>query len=297
MHPELLRIGSLTINSYGLMMALGFIAAGVLAAWGFKRRGLNPDSAIIGLMAAMVGGLVGAKLHYLIINPGSFPEAVFSGRGLVWYGGLLGGTLGVILALRWQKVPIGPAADAVAPGLAAGYAFGRIGCLLNGCCHGSETSLPWGMVFPVGSPPTSVPVHPTQLYESLTSLLILGVLLFLLQPRLRRTGALFWAYVALAGLERLLVEFLRINRPVWLGLTQQQLISVGMIVAGLVGVIWLYRRGAEVEPVSLRSAGETHGAAGAGLRGGAVAGRKAGANTAGARTRGGGAVGSAGKRS
>lgn len=240
MHPELFRIGSLTINSYGTMMALGFVAAAVFSAWGFRRRGLNPDAALIAVIGAMVGGLIGAKLHFLLINPSTFPAALWSGRGLVWYGGLLGGALGVLLALRIQRIPLAPAADAIGPALAAGYAFGRLGCFLNGCCHGAATSLPWGVVFPVGSPPTTIPVHPTQLYESLASLIILGILLFILQPRLNRNGALFWSYVVLAGVERLLVEFLRVNEPVLLGLTQQQLISVGMIVFGAAAFIWIH---------------------------------------------------------
>lgn len=223
-------------------MALGFIAAAVLTAWGFRRRGLSADAAMIAVIGAMVGGLIGAKLHYLLINPGSFPQALFSGRGLVWYGGLLGGTLGVLLALRLQRIPVAPAADAIGPALAAGYAFGRLGCFLNGCCHGLATSLPWGTVFPAGSPPTSVPVHPTQLYEALASLLILAILLFALQPRLRRNGALFWSYVVLAGLERLLVEFLRVNERGFLGLTQQQWISVAMILVGLAVLAWMRLR-------------------------------------------------------
>jgi phosphatidylglycerol:prolipoprotein diacylglycerol transferase len=240
MCPELLHIGPVTIHAYGLMMALGFLAAGALASWGFRRRGLPTDTVYMALIAAVVGGLVGAKLNYVIIEPQFWPESLLNGRGFVWYGGLIGGTLGVVGVLLATRTPLGPAVDAIAPGLAVGYGLGRIGCLLNGCCYGHESNLPWAMTFPVGSPPTDAFVQPTQLYESLASFAIAAVLVLVLQRRVQRGGALFAWYMVLAGMERFLVEFLRNNEPVWVGLTLQQLVSLVLTMGGVV-LLWRLR--------------------------------------------------------
>lgn len=240
MRPELFHIGPLTVHAYGLMLAVAFLAAGVTASLGFRRRGLSYDNALAALVAAVAGGLVGAKLNYVILYPELWPQSLLSGEGLVWYGGLIGGAVGVLLVLRLTRTPLGPAADAIAPALAVGYGLGRIGCFLNGCCYGRESGLPWAVSFPVGSPPTNATVHPTQLYESLASFGIAIVLLVVLQPRLKARGALFWAYVGLAGLERLLVEFLRTNPVAWAGLTLQQWVSVGLVLSAGAGLAWLY---------------------------------------------------------
>src|SRR5680860_607973 len=246
MYPELVDIGPVTIHSFGLMMALAFITAGLVTGRQLRRRGVDPDITYSLLIAAIVGGVVGAKLHYLAIHPDQFEAAAFSGTGLVWYGGLFGGALAVSLVALWSKPPIALIADAIAPALAAAYAVGRIGCSLNGDDYGVPTSLPWGMAFPEGSPPTTQVVHPTQLYETFGSLAILALLLWVLAPRLHRLGSLFWSYVFLAGVERFLVEFVRTNDPVLAGLTQQQWISIALIVIGGAVVWWNESRGSEL---------------------------------------------------
>jgi len=246
MYPELVDIGPVTIHSFGLMMALAFVTAGVVTGWQLGRRGVDPDITYSLLIAAIIGGVVGAKLHYLAIHPDQFDTEAFSGTGLVWYGGLFGGALAVSVVAYLSKPPIALIADAIAPALAAAYAVGRIGCFLNGDDYGVPTSLPWGMSFPEGSPPTTQVVHPTQLYETFGSLVILALILWVLAPRLHRLGSLFWSYVFLAGVERFLVEFVRTNDPVLAGLTQQQWISVALIVIGGVAVWWNESRDAEL---------------------------------------------------
>jgi phosphatidylglycerol:prolipoprotein diacylglycerol transferase len=246
MRPELFSIGPITVHTFGLMMALGFIAAGVTSYYGFKRKGLDAEKVYWLVIAAAVGGLLGSKLHYIILHldqlKGDPLSTAFSGAGLVWYGGLIGGMLAGFITILILKLPLAKVLDAAAPAVAIGYAFGRMGCFLNGDDYGRPSSLPWAMEFPEGSPPTApgVAVQPTQLYESFSSLLIFLVLLWL-WPRLKRDWELFCAYLAMAGTERFLVEFVRATEGRQ-GQTQQQLLALGTaIVAGLV-LIWIHTR-------------------------------------------------------
>jgi phosphatidylglycerol---prolipoprotein diacylglyceryl transferase len=249
MYPELFRIGGFTMNSFGVMMALAFIAAGFVGNWQFKKRGVKPDFVYGLLIAAVIGGLLGAKIHYLILHPSEWPGNLLSGGGLVWFGGLFGAVLAVVIVTLLSKQRLAAVMDAGALAVAVGYAVGRIGCFLRGDDYGTPTSLPWGMSFPKGLPPTSVKVHPTQLYESAASLVIFAILVWVISPRFRREGPLMFAYLILAGVERFLVEFIRTNPPVALGLTQQQWISVGIFVVGIAGTWWFAARG-RLRPVA-----------------------------------------------
>ncbi|MEA2467199.1 MAG: phosphatidylglycerol---prolipoprotein diacylglyceryl transferase, partial [Thermoleophilaceae bacterium] len=198
------------------------------------------------VFSALVGGLVGARVDYLIQNYDKVSDDllgnIFSGSGLVWLGGLVGGALGVCI-WAWRRGFLGVALlDLCAAPLAIGYAIGRIGCQLSGDGdYGTASDLPWAMAYPDGTVPTDVKVHPTPVYETLA---MGGVALLLWQLRDRvRPGALFALYLVFAGVERLLVEFIRRNDEAALGLTQPQLISVAMILAG---AVWLVRlRGAQ----------------------------------------------------
>jgi phosphatidylglycerol:prolipoprotein diacylglycerol transferase len=245
MHPELFHIGGFTMNSYGTMMALAFISAAIVASWQFKKRDVKPDFIYPLLMAAIVGGLLGAKIHYLIIHPEQWPENLLSGSGLVWFGGLFGALAAVIVVTLVSKQRLAAIMDAGAVAVAMGYAFGRMGCFLRGCCYGTPTDLPWGMSFPQGVPPTpeGVLVHPTQLYSIVASLVIFALLAWVIGPRFKREGPLMFAYAFLAGIERFLVEFIRANQPIVWGLTQQQWIAIAMIVVGIAGMWWFGTRG------------------------------------------------------
>lgn len=244
MYPELFTIGPFTIHSFGLMMALGFVAAGLVVHHEFRRQGLNPEHVYWLTLAAAVAGLIGSKIHYLIIHRdelGSDPLAsAFSGAGLVWYGGLIGGVLAVWAVSRLYKMPLGKVADACAPAVAIGYAFGRIGCFLNGDDYGKTSDLPWAMGFPDGAPPTppGVRVQPTQLYEAFSALAIFLVLMYL-RKRLKTTWSLFCAFLVMAGVERFLVEFVRFNRE---GQSQQQVLAAVTAVGAAIALYLLERR-------------------------------------------------------
>jgi phosphatidylglycerol---prolipoprotein diacylglyceryl transferase len=243
MYPELFRIGRFTMNSFGLMMALAFISSGFVAHWQFKKRGVRPDFIYGLLIAAVIGGLLGAKIHYLILHPSEWPGNLLSGGGLVWFGGLFGALLGVVIVTRLSKQSLARVMDAGAIAVSIGYAVGRMGCFLRGDDYGVPTDLPWGMAFPKGLPPTTVRVHPTQLYEIAGSLLIFVLLVWVISPRFKREGPLIFVYAILAGVERFLVEFIRTNKPVALGLTSQQWIAIAMIVVGIIFTWYFGTRG------------------------------------------------------
>jgi phosphatidylglycerol:prolipoprotein diacylglycerol transferase len=248
MYPVLFKIGWFTMNSFGLMMALAFILGGFIAYWQFKKRGVRPDFIYGLLIAAVVGGLLGAKLHYLILHPSEWPGNLLSGGGLVWFGGLFGAVIAVVIVTLISKQRLAAIMDAGALAVSIGYAVGRMGCFLRGDDYGIPTSLPWGMAFPNGLPPTTVKVHPTQLYEIGASLVIFALLAWVISPRFKREGPLIFVYAILAGIERFLVEFVRTNKPVLLGLTQQQWIAIGMIVVGAV-FTWYFATRGRLRPV------------------------------------------------
>jgi phosphatidylglycerol:prolipoprotein diacylglycerol transferase len=270
MYPELFHIGGFTLNSFGVMMALAFISAGFVGHWQFKKRGVKPDFVYGLLIAAVIGGLLGAKIHYLILHPSEWPGNLLSGGGLVWFGGLFGAIVAVVIVTLLSKQRLAAVMDSGAMAVAVGYAVGRIGCFLRGDDYGKPTDLPWGISFPKGLPPTTVKVHPTQLYESAASLVIFALLVWVIAPRFKREGPLMFAYLILAGVERFLVEFIRTNPPVALGLTQQQWISIGIFFIGIGGAWWFGARGRLRPPVTAKSSlrAATAPAAGAGKKAG-----------------------------
>ena len=239
MYPEI-DLGPLTIQSFGLMFALAFIAAGALIGKRFVELDKPVDWAYEMGFAALIGGVVGSRLYYLVENWDRVSDDVlgnlFSGSGLVWYGGAIGGAIAV-LAWAWYRGFLNlTLLDVAAPALALGYAVGRIGCQLSGDGdYGKAWDGPWAMSYPDGTVPTDQEVHPTPVYEALA--MGLGAwILWHLRDRFR-TGILFALYLIYAGAERFLVEFLRRNEDVALGLTPAQLESLAMI---LVGMVWVY---------------------------------------------------------
>jgi phosphatidylglycerol---prolipoprotein diacylglyceryl transferase len=255
MYPVLFHIGGFTMNSFGVMMALAFISAGFIAHWQFKKRGVRPDFIYGLLIAAVIGGLLGSKINYLILHPSEWPGNLLSGGGLVWFGGLFGAIIAVVIVTLLSKERLAAVMDAGALAVSVGYAVGRIGCFLRGDDYGTPTSLPWGMAFPKGLPPTTVKVHPTQLYETLASLVIFALLLWVFSPRFKREGPLIFVYAVLAGIERLLVEYIRTNQRYEFGLTVQQYVAIGMIVVGVVGA-WYFGTHGRLRPVIEPTAGK-----------------------------------------
>jgi phosphatidylglycerol:prolipoprotein diacylglycerol transferase len=246
MQPEI-HLGPLTLQTFGICFALAFLAAGWLIAKRLKELGKPVDWAYEIGFAGALGGLIGARLDFIIENYSDVKNDLlgnlFSGSGLVWYGGAIGGAIGVILWAWWRGYLNTTLLDVVAPALALGYAVGRIGCQLSGDGdYGKPWNGPWAMSYPDGTVPTTQKVHPTPVYETLTMALVAYVLWRL---RNRFTGGrLFALYLVLAGTERFLVEFIRRNDDVALGLTQAQLISVAMVLAGAAWLAATRRRGA-----------------------------------------------------
>ena len=238
MLPEI-DIFGLSIKTFGLMFGLAFIASGALVARRLKELGKLPDLAYELTFAALIGGFLGARLWYMAEHWGeeSFFDSLLSGSGLTWYGGALGGAAGVLLwAKRRDMFNIG-LLDICAPALALGYAVGRIGCELSGDGdYGVASDLPWAHAYPDGVVPTEEDVHPTPVYETLA---MGGVAAWLWSRRDKEPpGRLFALYLLLAGIERLLVEFVRRNDAIFIGLTLAQVVSVAMIAAA---VAWLIR--------------------------------------------------------
>jgi len=236
--PEI-HIGPLTLQTFGICFALAFLAAGALIGKRFVEIQKPVDWAYEMGFAALIGGIVGSRLDFILENYDQVKDDllgnIFSGSGLVWYGGAIGGAIGVFLWAWWRGFLTLALLDVAAPALALGYAIGRCGCQLSGDGdYGKAWDGPWAMAYPDGTVPTDQTVHPTPVYETLTMGLV-ALILWRLRDRLK-AGLLFALYLLLAGSERLLVEFIRRNDDVALGLTQAQLISVGMIIAG---AVWL----------------------------------------------------------
>jgi phosphatidylglycerol:prolipoprotein diacylglycerol transferase len=240
MKPEIHLLG-ISVKTFGVMFALGFLACGGLVARRLRELGKPVDWAYEIVFAALIGGVVGARGYYVIQNYSQVKHdllgSIFSGSGLVWYGGAIGGAIGVLAWMRWRDALELRMLDMCATALALGYAIGRIGCQVSGDGdYGIRSSLPWAMGYPHGTVPTppGVTVQPTPIYETVT-MCLLTYLLWRLRDRVR-PGVVFASYLVLSGLERFLVEFIRRNNEVLAGLTSPQLESIALLATGLV---WL----------------------------------------------------------
>jgi phosphatidylglycerol:prolipoprotein diacylglycerol transferase len=233
MYPVLFHIGSLEITSFGGMVALGAL----VGLWVFRRelsRAGLPDAALDAAVYGLVGGLLGAKLLYVFehLGDGSFLSLFLDRGGMSWFGGFVGGLLAGFLTIRAKRWPLIPVLAAATPALAIGQMIGRIGCFLVGDDYGRPTSLPWGVAFPRGLPPTTDRVHPTQIYEAI----FLGLLAWIL-IRWRRKGisdrTVLGRYLVLAGGFRFALEFVRVNTRVVGPLTVAHLFSMLVVAIGL----------------------------------------------------------------
>lgn len=269
-YPLVIRLGPFMITGYGIMMMVAFLTAGWVMQRELRRQNLRDDFAADIVVAAVIGGIVGAKLWYAALY-GDL-SALFSRGGLVWYGGFLGGVAAVVLTSLRRRVPLRFTMDLTAPALAVGYALGRVGCFLVQDDYGVPTSLPWGMKFPQGWPPstaqnlerefgvpappgtdpaTVMAVHPTQLYE-VALMLAAFWCIWRLRAHAHAKGWLFGVYLVFAGSERFLVEFLRAKDDRLLaGFTLAQATSLVLVVLGML-CLRAWRRAEEaVPPLSL----------------------------------------------
>ncbi len=241
MYPDL-DIGPVSAHTFGLMFALAFLASGAVIGRRLKELGKPVDWAYEIVFGALIGGVVGARLYYVIQNNAYDSSELFSGSGLVWYGGAIGGTIGVCLWAVYRNFLGLTLLDLCAPALALGYAIGRIGCQLSGDGdYGKAWNGPWAMAYPDGTLPTRQEVHPTPIYETL-AMGLGALLLWHLRDRFR-AGILFAIYLVYAGAERFLVEFIRRNDDVFAGLTTPQLESLGMALVGAAWIAIAARRG------------------------------------------------------
>jgi phosphatidylglycerol---prolipoprotein diacylglyceryl transferase len=246
MKPEVHLLG-ISIKTFGVTFALGFLACGALIWRRLGELDKPRDWAYEITFAALVGGVVGARAYYVLQHWSTARHdllgTIFSGSGLVWYGGAIGGAIGVIGWLRWRDALELRMLDMAATALALGYAIGRIGCQVSGDGdYGIRSSLPWAMGYPHGTLPTppGVKVQPTPIYETV-SMCVVAWLLWRLRDRVR-PGVVFALYLVLSGFERFLVEFIRRNAEVFAGLTAPQLESIALMIIGLVWIGAMMRR-------------------------------------------------------
>ena len=244
--PIAFTIGSIGIRWYGILVALAIV---VLVLWTIRevRRGANISydtivtAALVGIPSGIVASkllhvidnIVVAKLHPELVLAGRIidytqhPGLILSGSGLTFYGAVLGGALAIWIYSRVSRFQFGYLADLVAPGIVLAQAVGRLGCTMNGCCYGIETSLPWGVIYTNSDSlgPLGVAVHPTQIYELIYNLILFGVLLKL-RGRFKPDGSLFLIYLALYALWRLGIDFLRAGNPFLFELHQAQVVAI-----------------------------------------------------------------------
>ena len=251
-HPFQFSIGPLQFTAFGIAVVMGFIVAQMIAQEEMQRRGYDPAPIGDMIIGAVLGGLIGAKLYFVVVL-GNW-DALWARGGFVFWGGLIGGAIGVLGIARYKKVPIMRTLEVGAPAIAAAYAVGRTGCWGVGDDYGRPWSGPLAVQFPEGAPPSTVgimsrefgvrfppgtdpnsvvAVHPTQLYEVGLSLVMFAIIWRLRRHR-HAEGWLFGVYCVLAGIERFIVEFFRAKDDhLAIGLTAAQTIALAAIALGI----------------------------------------------------------------
>jgi phosphatidylglycerol:prolipoprotein diacylglycerol transferase len=267
MYPEIFRIGSFPINTYGVFLALAFLCAILITVRLARRDGLPSEKIYDLSLWMLLAALVGSKILMLFTEPEYRDHPLrlvsldFLRSGGVFYGGLLGAVLAGYLLMKRYQLPWWKTADACAPGIAIGNFFGRQGCFAAGCCWGKPTTLPWGVKFTelgheITGVPTDTYLHPTQLYESFAMLLVFLFLLWLHKHK-RFSGQVILAYALLYSIIRFAIEFVRddprgdvLGLTTLTGLSTSQLIS---IVVGISALIVLIVRRRRANPVNLEN--------------------------------------------
>ncbi|MDI7259446.1 MAG: prolipoprotein diacylglyceryl transferase [Thermodesulfobacteriota bacterium] len=215
MFPILLRLGSLNIFAYGFFIAIGFILGFILAMRRAREQGVPAERVVDLFFCIIFSAIIGSRALYVLVNFDLYREnplqifKIWEG-GLVFYGGLILAAVVSFAYMRWHRLPVWKLADLFSPSIALGLFFGRIGCFFAGCCYGKETSLPWGMIFtdPNSLARLNVSLHPTQLYEAISSL---AIFFFLNWKRRKKTfeGQIFWLFLLLYSVIRFFFEYLR----------------------------------------------------------------------------------------
>ena len=239
------QIGNFTIYWYGILVALGFLVGLWTASRRASHEGIRGETIVDLGPWLILGTLIGARGLYVISYwredfAGKSPWQIFNirGGGLVFYGGLIGASLACILYARRKKLPLWKVADILAPSIALGHAFGRLGCLSNGCCYGRLCNLPWSIQFPYGHATYPNRVHPTQIYESLLNLGLYAFLAWRFRHK-KFDGEIFSLYLVWYAALRALVEMFRGDYTrYYLGghATPAQVLSIGIFAAGL--LLW-----------------------------------------------------------
>ncbi len=255
MHPILFEIGNWPVYSYGVLLALAYLAGLQLAVVRARRAGLDAARIMDLGIYLIIAALVGAKLMLVIVDFGYFrdrPRELLSlvRVGGVFYGGLIFALLAGLFLVRRYRLPVWSAADMYAPGVALGHVIGRMGCLLAGCCYGRPTNLPWGITFtsPVAAAsagtPLGVPLHPTQIYDAGAELLILVVLLVSERRGRPYPGRTWWLYMLLYAIARFIVEIFRADeRGTFLGVSTSQFVSLMVVPIAIIMLLRLKRAG------------------------------------------------------
>jgi phosphatidylglycerol:prolipoprotein diacylglycerol transferase len=257
MFPRLFQIGGFSQSTYGVLVALAFLAALSLISRLARRAGLNSDRVVnLGILCG-VSAIIGAKIMMFLVdipyymrNPGEIFSIASLQAGGVFYGGLIAALIAAVVYMRRHTLPPLPTADVFAPGIALGHGIGRLGCFAAGCCWGLPTDLPWGVTFtnPVAQQLVGVPLgirlHPTQLYESVAEFIIFGVLYWRI-GKPHRPGAIISLYLILYSAARFAVEFVRFHeQPNPFGglLNTSQYISLALMALGAAYFVWPRKR-------------------------------------------------------
>jgi phosphatidylglycerol---prolipoprotein diacylglyceryl transferase len=255
MHPILFEVGNWPVYSYGVLLALAYLAGLQLAVMRARRAGLDSARIMDLGIYLIIAALVGAKLMLVVVDFSYFrdhPRELLSLArvGGVFYGGLIFALLAGLFLVRRYKLPVWSAADMYAPGVALGHIIGRLGCLLAGCCYGRPTDLPWGITFtnPVAAAsagtPLGIPLHPTQIYDAGAELLILIFLLVLERRSRGYPGRTWWLYMLLYAIARFIVEIFRADdRGIILGVSTSQFVSLLLVPIAIVMLLRLRRTG------------------------------------------------------
>lgn len=260
MLPELFEIGRFTVYTYGVLLAAAYLLGLKFAMVRARSRGLDPARTLDLGIYIIISALIGAKLLLFFVEFDTFrrdPAELWSlaRSGGVFYGGLILAVTVALWFMRRHRMPVWTTCDVFAPGIALGHAVGRLGCLAAGCCYGHTTHVPWAITFTnpaaaanVGTP-LNVPLHPTQLYESGTEVLILAFLLLTEKKGRPFPGRTFWAYLLLYGLSRFVIEFFRGDPRgmVFGSVSTSQFISLVLVPLSLVMLVYLARKAEAVK--------------------------------------------------